>query len=287
MNGGIDKRQARAAFNRAADSYDAHALLQREVGGRLLERLDCLPLSPARVLDLGCGTGEFTRALGRRYRGAELLALDLAERMLARTRQRFRWWRRPRLICGDMERLPLADHSVDLVFSNLALQWSNEPARVFEELRRVLRPDGALFFTTLGPDTLRELRAAWAEVDGGTHVNRFMDLHDIGDALLAAGLRDPVTDMERLTLTYADLRGLLDDLRGLGAHNVNRDRPRAMTGKRRWQAFEAAYEVHRGADGRLPATWEVVYGHALGRDLATTAGGEVRVPVDILRAPRR
>jgi malonyl-CoA O-methyltransferase len=163
-------------------------------------------------------------------------------------------------VCADAERLPLADGSVDLILSNLMLQWCN-PDHVFAEFRRVLAPHGLLSFTTLGPDTLRELRSAWREVDSRTHVNQFIDMHDIGDALVRGGFASPVLDVERYTLTYLDVRRVAADLKATGAHNATMGRARGLTGRRQFAALQAAYEGFR-QDGRLPATYEVVFGHA-------------------------
>lgn len=290
----IDKRGVRASFERAAADYDRVAVLQREVGDRLLERLDVLRIAPERVLDLGTGTGYIARALTKRYGGARVVALDIAPAMLLQARRRAGWWRRPRFVCGDIERLPFADHSVDLLLSNLTLQWCNALEAAFAEFRRVLRPGGALLFTSFGPDTLGELRASWAAADGYSHVNRFLDLHDVGDALLRAGLRDPVLDVERLTLTYPDLGGLVEDLKTLGAHNQTAGRARGLTGKGRWQRVRETYDGFR-VDGLLPATYEVIHGHAWAPDAAGVggataqrpAGDGVRVPVAALRGRNR
>jgi malonyl-CoA O-methyltransferase len=257
----IDKAAARRAFDAAADGYDAAAVLQQEIARRMLERLDYVRLEPRSVLDLGCGTGFALDDLARRYRRARVLGLDFAAGMLARARRRGSWLNRPRLICADMEALPLADDSVDLIFSNATLQWANGPDGVFAELMRVLRPGGLLMFSSFGPDTLMELRAAWATVDDHAHVSPFLDMHDVGDALLRARFADPVMDVERMTVTYSNARDLMRDLKQIGAQNALTDRSRGMTGRRRLAAMEAAYEQHR-RDGRLPATWEVVYGHA-------------------------
>lgn len=263
QTGTIDKARARRAFGRAAARYDEYAVLQRELTQRMLERLDYVRIAPRTILDLGCGTGLALDALGRRFRRARLLALDFALPMLAHARRRGSWLHRPRPVCADLEALPLADASVDLVFSNATLQWANDPARAFTELRRVLRPGGLLLFTTFGPDTLIELRRAWAAADGGraAHVSRFLDMHDIGDALLRARFADPVMDVERITVTYPDLHGLLRDLRAIGANNALVARPRGLTGRQVFAALTAAYETQR-RDGRLPATWEVVHGQA-------------------------
>ncbi len=262
---GPDKRLVRASFERAAKGYDAAAVLQREVGDRLLERLDLIRLAPATVLDVGCGTGHCTAALSRRYRKARVVAFDLAEAMVSQTRSRFnpitRRLRGHGFVGGDAERLPFADASFDLILSNLTLQWCHDLEATFREFRRVLRPGGLLLFTTFGPDTLKELRAAWAQVDGQVHVNRFTDLHDVGDAMLNARLADPVMDMEYLTLTYNKTMDLMRDLKAIGAHNVNAGRPEGLTGKARLAALGDAYERFR-ADGCLPATYEVLYGHA-------------------------
>lgn len=257
----LDPQRVRAAFDAAAADYDAVAVVQAEVRGRLLERLELFRISPRRILDAGCGTGHGARALLERYRGTAVLALDHAPGMLHAARRRRPWLRRLDAVCADAAALPLADASVDLVFSNLMLQWCNEPDRVFGEFRRVLRPGGLLLFTTFGPDTLKELRAAWQAADGATHVSRFIDMHDLGDALLRAGLAEPVMDVEHLTLTYADVRGLMRDLKTMGARNATAGRSRGLTGRARLAAVEAHYETLR-RDGRLPATWEVVYGHA-------------------------
>ncbi len=257
----LSKAQLRASFERAAPVYDQVAVLQREVGARLLERLALVRLVPQVVLDVGAGTGNSTQGLARQYRKAQLIALDLAVAMLRQVRRRSPWLRGWQLVCGDVERLPLADASCDLVFSNLTLQWCQDLDSAFAEMRRVLRPGGLLLFSSLGPDTLKELRASWAAADGRTHVNAFMDMHDVGDALLRARFAEPVMDMETLTLTYADARGLMRDLKTLGAHNVTAGRAHGLTGKGRLNAMLAAYEGLR-RDGVLPATYEVVYGHA-------------------------
>ncbi|WJW75727.1 malonyl-ACP O-methyltransferase BioC [Thiohalobacter sp. IOR34] len=286
MNEGqrIDKRQMRRAFAAAAADYDAGAVLQREIGERLLERLALLRLRPATLLDLGSGTGQIAEGLLRRYRGARVVALDIAEPMLARARRRGGWRRRPLPVCGDAECLPLADASIDMILSNLCLQWVDDLDAAFAEFRRVLRPGGALLFTSFGPDTLCELREAWAAVDAIPHVNRFPDMHEVGDALLRAGLAGPVMDRELLTLTYADLRSLLADIRDIGAHNVIQGRPRGLTGKARWQAFAANYEARR-REGRLPASYEVVYGHAWAPEDSRLRAedGSVCIPVEGLR----
>jgi malonyl-CoA O-methyltransferase len=275
----VDKRQAKLAFERAAATYDAAAVLQKEVGRRMTERLDLIRLQPARILDLGAGTGEFSRALMRRYRKSEVVALDLALNMLRHTRRRGGWFRRPRCICGDAERLPFAEGSFQFIFSNLVLQWFQDLEPVFTEVRRVLAPGGLLMFSTFGPDTLMELRASWEVVDGNTHVNRFIDLHDVGDALVRTRWAEPVMDAERITVTYREARTLMQDLKQLGAHNITAGRPRGLTGKHRLQRVVQTYENYR-RDGVLPASYEVIYGHAWAPPEKPAAGGvEVRLTV--------
>lgn len=276
----VDKRLARLTFERAVPTYDDAAALQREVGQRMIERLDLIRLRPARILDLGAGTGEFSHALLRRYRKADVVAVDLALGMLRRTRRRGGWLRRPGCVCGDAERLPFAAGSFQFIFSNLMLQWCQELEPVFAELRRVLAPGGLLMFTTFGPDTLTELRASWEAADGYSHVNRFIDMHDVGDALMRTRWAEPVMDAERITVTYREARTLMLDLKHLGAHNITAGRPRGLTGRRRLQRMLQAYEGYR-QDGVLPASYEVVYGHAWApSDVPPAAGGvEVRLAV--------
>jgi len=256
----LDRSSMRTAFGRAAPSYDAAAVLQREIAGRLLERLDLIRLVPKTVLDAGCGTGHATRALRKRYPRARVLGLDLSSAMLRVAQRQRGWWRRERLIASDVERMALADQSVDLIVSNLTLQWC-DLARAFAEFARILRPGGTLLFTSFGPDTLVELRTAWQAVDDSPHVHAFIDMHDIGDALVRARLAEPVMDVERLTMTYPDVHALLRDLKALGAHNVTTGRARGLMGKSRFRRFREAYDA-LAVHGRIPASYEVVYGHA-------------------------
>lgn len=261
-SGRLDKRRVAAAFNRAAATYAYHAVLQGAVVERLVERMDLFRIDPAVILDVGCGSGNGMRRLRRRYPRARVLGLDLALEMLRVARRGWRWLRaRESYLCGDAESLPLATASVDLVFSSMVLQWCPSLEAACAEFRRVLRPEGLLLFSTLGPDTLTELRQSWAAVDRDTHVNDFLDMHDVGDALVRAGLSSPVMDMERLTLTYPDPYAVMRDLKAIGAHNVNIGRPAHMTGKARLRQVIGHYERLR-RDGVIPATYEVVYGHA-------------------------
>jgi malonyl-CoA O-methyltransferase len=260
-----EKHAVRRSFARAAKTYDAHAVLQVEVGDRLLAHLEPMTLEPARVLDLGAGTGAFLEKLRRRFPKARVHALDLALPMLEVAASRNPWWRRiaggsPGFVCADAERLPFASRSLQLVFSNLALQWCR-PELVFAEAARVLEPGGLIAFSTFGPDTLRELRAAFAAAGGGEHVNTFVDMHDLGDALVHAGFADPVMDMETITLEYSCVEAVARDLKAIGARNALPGRARGLSGRQRWRKVAAEYEVHR-RDGALPATYEVVYGHA-------------------------
>jgi len=281
----VDKRRVRRAFEQSAASYDDVAALQQEVARRMLERLDLIRIQPATILDLGSGTGQVTRALLRRYRGSRVIALDLALAMVYKARAAKRWSRRPLAVCGDAESLPLADACVDMICSSLTLHWCNDLDGVLHELRRVLAPGGLLLLTTLGPDTLRELRASWAKADSEVHVSSFIDMHDIGDALVRAGFADPVVDMEMMFLTYPDLRQLMRELKLLGAHNSTYGRPRGLTGKERLHQVLRAYENFRTPEGVLPASFEIIYGHtwkaqeAQSTRVAETTGSEVRIPL--------
>ena len=264
------KPAVRRSFGKAATSYDGNAFLQREIADRLFERLDYIKLQPATALDIGCGTGYATAKLRERYADADIIGLDLAENMLSSAKYQAKstsWLKRilrhaPRQswLCGDAESLPLDAGSVDLAISNLALQWC-DPERVAIEVARVLRPNGLFMFTSFGPDTVKELRAAFRNLDDRPHVNRFVDMHDLGDILAHAGFADPVMDQEIITLTYATLSPMLKELKGIGAHNVLNGRRTGLTGRTGWARMVAAYEAFR-KDGRLPATFEVVYGHA-------------------------
>lgn len=278
-----EKAQVRTAFDRAAATYDEAAVLQREVAARLLERLEVVKLEPGRVLDLGSGTGFVTADLKTRYQAAELWAVDLAPAMLQRTRRHGSWRRRVRCVCGDAEALPLRTESVDLVVSNLALQWCEDLDRAFAECMRVLRPGGLLMFSSFGPDTLRELRESWAAADGYSHVNAFVDMHDIGDALVRERFADPVMDVEHFTVTYPEVQGLMRDLKCIGAHNVTGGRSRGLTGRQRLRRMAQAYERFRDPQGRLPATYEVVYGLAWvpeAKPQRRDAAGAVHVPLN-------
>ena len=256
----LDASRVRRFFDRAASTFDAAGVLHAEVRENLLARLELTALTPRVVLDAGAGTGHASRALKRRYPKALVIALDSSRSMLQAAGRRQSWLRRFARVQAAAERLPLADGSVDLILSNLMLQWC-DPDAVFAEFRRVLAPSGLLCFTTLGPDTLRELRSAWREVDSRTHVNQFIDMHDLGDALVRAGFSSPVLDVERYALTYLDVGRLAADLRDTGARNATAGRPRGLTGRRSFAALQTAYEVFR-QEGRLPATYEVVFCHA-------------------------
>ncbi|MBS0515587.1 MAG: malonyl-ACP O-methyltransferase BioC [Proteobacteria bacterium] len=285
----FDARQVRHAFGRAAASYEANAVLQREVGQRLLERLDYVAAVPARVLDLGCGPGHAAQAMRARWKGAQVIALDVALPMLDRVKPN--WLRPLARVNADARALPLAEASVDVLFSNLCIQWIDDLPALFEEFRRVLRPGGYLAVSTFGPDTLRELRAAWAQVDRAPRVNVFADIARIGDALMHAGFRDPVLDGEHFTLTYHDATTLMRELKAIGATNADPQRARGLTGRSRHRRAVAAYEAFR-SDGLLPATYEVIYAHAWAPDSGQPrrgrGGGEIAsFPIERLRGSRR
>lgn len=272
----LDKRQVRSAFDRAAAGYDQSAVLQREVCDRMFERLGYIKYQPERILDAGSGTGYGSRKLAERYPDSPLLAVDIALGMLQQaqrqeqeknTRQSGwqRFWpfgkSRVQHVCADIEQLPVKSERFGMVWSNLALQWCNDLGRTFKEINRLLVSDGLFMFSTFGPDTLKELRQAFAQTDQYPHVSRFIDMHDIGDLLVHNRFATPVMDMEYITLTYDDVLGVMRDLKAIGAHNAAQDRRRGLTGKSRWQQAIAYYETLR-SNGKLPATFEVVYGHA-------------------------
>jgi len=285
----LDRAGVRASFDRASASYESAAGLQARVAAELLERLAVFAFEPRVVLDLGAGTGRVTCELKRRYRRALVIALDLAPGMLREARRHQQWWRRFERVCGDALRLPLADASVDVVFSSLMLQWCEPLDTALAECRRVLKPDGFFAFSTFGPDTLHELRGAWASADGYNHVNHFVDVHEVGDALVRAGLMEPVLDVDRVEVGYPDALSLMRDLKAIGAHNVTAGRPRALVGRARLKRMQDAYEAFR-RDDRLPATYEVIYGASWGaagrRTAAAVAGEALIAPGSIRRAGR-
>ncbi|NNL06926.1 MAG: malonyl-ACP O-methyltransferase BioC [Gammaproteobacteria bacterium] len=268
----ISKRKVRRAFDRAADSYDDAALLQKEVCSRLLDRLDYIRLAPRMILDAGAGTGEAVAPLMKRYKKSRLIALDLSEQMLARALAHGSLLRRPEPVCADIEQLPFRENCFDLVFSNLTLQWCNDLPLTLQGLLRVLKPGGLLMFTTFGPDTLKELRACWRQLDDAVHVNQFTDMHDVGDGLLQAGFADPVMEAETITVKYRTIDKLMADLRAIGANATAQGGRAGLTTPSMLDGLRQAYDAYR-VDDLLPASYEVVYGHAwkpeAGRDNET------------------
>lgn len=300
----LERTRIARSFGAASGSYDSAARLQAVVRGELLERLPNFKIAPRRVLDLGAGTGHATLELKRHYRDALVVGVDLAPGMLQQAGQRLGWrerWLGGRLagrrgsrferVAGDAYRLPLVDRSIDLVFSSLMLQWCDDLPAALTEIHRVLRPGGLLLFSSFGPATLQELRAAWAAVDDTPRVNRFLDMHDVGNALMQAGLEQPVLDTDTHELQYDTPLELMRDLQRIGANNVASGRRRGLTGRRALDTMTAGYETFR-RDGTLPATYEVVYGVAWAaqREPVATAHnpGEHVVPLAALsrrRAP--
>jgi malonyl-CoA O-methyltransferase len=260
----LKSRWARRSFDRAASSYDEAAVLHAQVRETLLDRLEFTTLVPGAVLDAGAGTGHASRALKRRYPKALVIALDSSSGMLHMAARQRSWLRPFARVCADADLLPFGDGSIDLIVSNLMLHWC-DPDAVFAEFRRVLKPHGHLSFSAFGPDTLRELRDAWATVDSRIHVHQFIDMHDLGDALVRNGFAAPVLDVERFTLSYPDVRKVAADLKATGAHNAAQGRAPGLTGPHKFAAMQAAYERFRH-DGRLPATYEVVFAHAWAPD---------------------
>jgi len=266
--GFVDRRQVARRFARVASRYGEGDFLVREIDRRMQERLDYVTLQPKRIVDLGCGRGGSFPGLTTRYPAAELVGIDLVPAMLAGADTSAAGWRRwlglgrqsgPLRLAADAACVPLPSACASLLWSNLLLHWLDDPLSALAEAHRLLEADGLLMFSTFGPDTLRELRTAFG--DGRAHTQRFIDMHDLGDMLVGCGFADPVMDMEVITLTYSDLDALFADLRAAGATCAMKSRSRGLAGRHAWTAARMAYESMRQA-GKLPATFEVVYGHA-------------------------
>lgn len=266
--GFVDPRKVRRGFAKVASAYGEADFFAREIDRRMLERLDFVRIEPARIVDLGCSQGASLPALRERYPQAQAIGVDAVPEMLqagAGARPAWQRWlpfRRtaePMFVAADAARLPLPAASTGLVWSNLLLHWLDDPLPALMEAHRILEVGGLIMFSTFGPDTLKELRGAFA--DGYAHTQRYIDMHDLGDMLVGCGFADPVMDMEMLTLTYDSMDALLGELRAAGATCAMRARRHGLAGRQAWQAARAAYESLR-AGGRLPATFEVVYGHA-------------------------
>ena len=265
--GGMDKAAISRNFNRAALEYDQHALLQNIVLERLLEQIPVFCIKPARVLDLGSGTGKGASRLRKQYSGSRIIQLDIAEAMICIAKKRAgRFFSRTSFICADADQLPLGDATIDMVFSSLMLQWSQAPDQLLHDLHRVIKPGGLLLFATLGRDTLYELEESWHSTDSQSHVHVFPDIQIIGNMLVQCGFVQPVLSSERLGFNYGDVNSIMKDLKSVGAVNSGQNRRRSLTGKNRYLQCMHAYEQFR-RDGKLPATYEIIYGHAWAKDV--------------------
>ena len=259
----FNRRDIQRRFDRAARDFDCADFVHQHTREGLLGRLDGVVVDATVVVDLGAATGAALRPLKKRFRGASVIAVDLARNMLERCKRRGTWISKPLLVQADAAQMPFADHSIDVVFSNMLLPWMADPARLGEEAARVLRSGGLFAFATLGPDSLANFAEAWADVDDFDHVPAFPDMHDLGDTMLRAGLRDPVLDVDRLVVTYEDTGALFRDLTAVGARNCFRNRRRSLTGSDMFANFRSRLEAAR-VDGRIRLEFELVYGHCWG-----------------------
>lgn len=280
-------KNIRDTFERIADRYEDHAALEQEVCSRLLERTSFHRQPPAQILDLGCGTGSGSAKLKKEFSKAQVVGLDTSMEMLSHLRRRSRILKPLRGVCGDMGALPFANRCADMLISNLAAYWCPDPMVIFAEFRRVLRPDGMLLFSTLGPATLRELKEAWSAVDENVKLPEFPDLMEIGDTLMAAGFREPVMDMEIITLSYPQVGALLDELEATGNALLVR-------GWERRRGAEAALQKawsRLTSDGKYPLSFEIIYGVAFGpqdgQPVKTPDGDVATFSIDALRRSRQ
>jgi len=260
----FEQHRVRRAFDRAAESYDEIALLQNEVCSRLLEKLEIVKISPQLILDAGTGTGSAIPGLYSLYKKSQLIALDLSENMLVKAARHGNFLRSPYCVCADIENLPFENETFDLIFSNLSMQWCNDLDAALLEARRVLKPGGLFVFTTFGPDTLKELKQSWKAIDSDNHVNQFIDMHDVGDALLADGFVEPVMEAEMMTVTYDSVDDLMHDLKAIGANVTAQSKKplsAGLSGKTVLKKVRQHYEKFR-QQGVLPASYEIIYGHA-------------------------
>lgn len=268
------------AFNEHANEYELAAKVQKEIGIRLFDRLQYLNMKPQRILDLGCGPGFFSYKLAQMYPKAQVVGLDLARFMLIEARKKQGWRRKWSLVAADMRHLPFATGVFDLVFANQVIHWGGSLKTIFRELNRVMKPNGCFMFTTLGPDTFKELKQAWSGVNPYAHVNEFADMHDVGDSLMSERFLEPVMDMELLAVHYESLSKLLLALKAQGVKNINPQRNQGLTGKGSWNKFEQNYAMLQTDQGKYPLTYEVVYGHAWkGEQRKTDLGVETMIPV--------
>jgi malonyl-CoA O-methyltransferase len=258
----LDKPAIKYSFERAAKSYNKAAILHEEVLSRLLHRLQYIRHQPATGIDIGCGTGNALNGLQKAYPHSKIICLDLAHAMLRLARQQFGLLRKKRVVNADMEKMPFSQDSFDLLFSNLALQWVNDLGGTLNEFARIGRSGSLLMFSTFGPGTLNELRESWAEVDQNPHVHQFIDMHNIGDAMMAAGFSQPVVDAEIIRLEYREFRQLFEDLKNTGASNADRNRNRGLLTPAKFKRLEQAYRRLGYEQGKYIASYEVVYGHA-------------------------
>lgn len=271
----LNRKDVRQRFDRAAAGFDSADFVHSTTRNGLLARLAPMVVDATRVVDLGAATGAAAPLLAKRFRGAHVVAVDISSDMLRLAKKRRSWFARVSAVQADAHSLPFSDHSVDVVFSNLLLPWIDDPARVFAEIARVLRDNGLFLFSTLGPDSLDELREAWRGSDPDAHVRRFPDMHDIGDAAVRAGLCDPVLDVDRLLVTYRTTRALFADLSAVGARNSLQGRSRSLGGARRFREMASALDGSR-SDGLLSLDLELVYGHCWGPG-ARSPAGEYRI----------
>ncbi|HRE30368.1 MAG TPA: malonyl-ACP O-methyltransferase BioC [Candidatus Berkiella sp.] len=283
----MNKNDIARSFSLAAQTYDRHAFVQQEIGHRLIERLDYIKQKPQLILDVGSGTGHLTRALQQKFPESTVFGLDIAHGMahFAKNKQSWQFWKsNPHYLCADAESLPFPNSSIDLIFSNFTLQWCTNLSQAFAEFKRILKPEGMIFFSTLGPQTLYELKSSFAAADNKTHVNEFIDMHDIGDYLLNLRFNDPVIDMEMITIEYPDVNTLLTDLKGTGAHNMNVDRPEGCVSKKLFQRMTQAYNHFKQSNGCIPASYEIIYGHAWQQQsshlYSEDKDGLIRIPAD-------
>jgi malonyl-CoA O-methyltransferase len=280
----LDQKLLRKTCDQVAPGYDSNDFFCAETSGRLLERLDLISMTPGTILDMGTGTGNAVMPLQAKFADALVIGVDWSTAMLHAGAAY------PNRICADAHHLPLADASVDIVIANMLLPGCADPEQVFREARRVLRSSGMFLFSTLGPDTFKQLRKAWAKVDEYPHVHVFADMHNIGDSLVQAGFREPVMDVERVTVTYSESTRLITDLRAVAATNLLHNRRRGLTPPALWQRMLTELEQLRDANGQLPISLEVITGQAWTGEASAGVGmheGEARFPTgDIPTRPR-